>query len=1013
MEIDQIFVGIHVRCARLVSSLVPRPVRALLQAGSLLLSLFLLTSLIWLHHQHIHPQGTHYTRSHDGSSDASSPTSGSFPSLVEWMQGSDVLRVRIEPPNSDYELWPATGWSGWWNDRDRIAVSRHSYDDQTAHEDETGEQRGAVGDSMRRQQQQPQEVSAEVSAHPSQRTSTFTLRHVNRPPNFSSSPALPLRSHSQSTPQSQLGATATAPLAASPSHVYEYALHKGYFLLPASLYARHRVVTTTVTLSASHRAFGPFPLSFFTYHLYGYDSIVLNHLIRQMRTGFMRSAATNDIYTLSGGNTNKPRETHHTHNTTAQSTSSEQQPVTTLHRLGHLLYLLFFKSELLVTTLFLFFATTTLVSSTLTQTQLRMLHFTDQLRQHIRLHLPIVGLVLEHTMQSLSFVPVVVGILFFLFEFFNDQVLAFLLLMLVWLCESYTVLFTRTATSMLYFPKLFALYFLMFSVYFFSFPYGFHYIAMGLTASQLYTCILYYWFEYEIPAVEAGDISIHRPRMLVLRRADGGEREREEASAGHARGHSDDRSEQAGSAAATGAERGRDSVGQQELSARLQSARDARDVQHPRTSRERAVRANQSALLDDGEANEFEFSRRPLPRISTSSTAAPSRTAVSIGPASAATYSASLLPVPSALSMSTSAPGQAVRAVSGPSSASLVPELFSPLSSASPAHVPTSLSQLSMIPSSALSASDVQADVALQRLQSLPLLLQTLLGHTQQLKAQYAAPASPRRSHSHSSGQHRGRAASSAVSPTLSPLLHSKDETALSLAAISLPGVSLASEESKEQPDASSPRVAAVTAAAGLSNEPGALHKALLDQLSNVLQVALYTLTALVQHPPAATSAHTLNTSTWTSHSATAAVRSVAAAVRLSLPVVGDAAAGGDVGASVADVQSQAMPTSPVSRSSLSPRSSPTPPPRASPPSSHRTSSSFSSPSVTQASVPVRRLLFSERLSAGGTAAFGRAGGPAAVVAGAAGAASGSSRASSALDSEPASPDSASDAPMM
>ena len=992
MEIDQIFVGIHVRCARLVSSVVPRPLRSLLQAGSLLLSVFLLASLIWLHHQHIHPQGTHYSLTSSNASTSS--TNGGFPSLVEWMHGSDVLRLCIEPPSGQYDMWRARGWSGWWSDRDRIAVVTQSYSEQNDKDDESAADTVAV--------------SAEVSSHPSQHQSTFTLRHVNRPPNFSSSPALPSsqsHSHSHSSPDP------ISELACSPRHVYEYAPHKGYFLLPASLYSRHRVVSTTVTMPASHRAFGAFPLSFFTYHVYGYDSIVLNHLIRQMRVGFMRNANTNDIYTLSGTSRHKPHDIHST--PAAAIPTVEQQPVSTLHRLGHLLYLLFFKSELLVTTLFLFFATTTLVSSTLTQTQLRMLHFTDQLRQHIRLHLPIVGLVLEHTMQSLSFVPVVVGILFFLFEFFNDQVLAFLLLMLVWLCESYTVLFTRTTTSMLYFPKLFALYFLMFSVYFFSFPYGFHYIAMGLTASQLYTCILYYWFEYEIPAVEAGDISIHRPRMLVLRRADGGEREREEADAAHARGEGADRVRGAETGAAAAVERGREgAVGsREELVARLLSSHEDREAQQgDPTSGTSSRSASSTDVHDDGDVNEFEFSRRPLPRISTSSSSVPARSAVSIAPASANPYSTSSLPVPSVLSTSLSAPGQVIRPSSTSSTTSLEPDLASPLPPALHSPMPTS-SPLPSVPSSSTSYSsalDAHTEAGLQRLHSLTPLLHTLLRHTQQLKAQYSAPASPRHFHSHSSSHsHRARAAS-AVSPTLSPLAH-KDETILDDApslSITPPAVSLASEESKEQPTVTSPRAARVL------NEPGVLHKLMLDQLSNVLQVSLYALTTLLHNPPH-TSASAANTSIpSTSHSS--ANIAAPALIPLALPLPSEATVGG----TVSNVHSLPVPSSPVSRSPRSPRlpATPSPPPlplpRSSPPSSHRTSSSFSlSPSVSS-SAPVRRLVFGQRSS--GSTAVGAAVPSVTAGAAAASASSGSIGHSGAVDSEePASPDPASEAPMM
>ena len=1043
MEIDQIFVGIHVRCARLVSSLVPRPVRSALQAASLLLSLFLLASLIWLHHQHIHPQGTHYSLAlaHLNSSSApaasppssaSSPSlgSGGFPSLVEWMRDSDVLRVRIEPPSSDYDLWRARGWASWWADRDRIDVRKQTHGE--AHEEreiaqttEEAEDGGTAADGAL--------IAAEVSPHPSQQQhcSTFTLRHVNRPPNYSSSPALSsphTHSDERVTATSVPTSTSSASPASSPSprHVYEYAHHKGYFLLPASLYARHRVVTTTVTLSAAHRAFGPFPLSFFTYHLYGYDSIVLNHLIRQMRSGFMRNAHTSDIYTISSQSQQHAHSSQYQYQYQYQSHSQEHEStgagavptaasLSTLHRLSHLLYLLFFKSELLVTTLFLFFATTTLVSSTLVQTQLRMLHFTEQLRQHVRLHLPIVGLVLEHTMQSLSFVPVVVGILFFLFEFFNDHVLAFLLLVLVWLCESYTVLFTRTATAMLYFPKLFALYFLMFAVYFFSFPYGFHYIAMGLTASQLYTCILYYWFDYEIPAVEAGDISIHRPRMLVLRRADGGDREREEAHSSHVRSEQGDRL--------------RGPVEQGRGSHDVTESRDTVALSSP------AVRSERSASVDDSsDVHEFEFSRRSLPRISTSSTLAPARSAVSLAPAlaSAASYPTSLLPVPTALSASSSAPGSQVvpRRASGASHATLLSELATlPPSGLSPAPTSASLSSVSAPAAQPASSHDAEAEAALQRLHSLPPLLHTLLRNTQRLKAQYAPPASPSPRHSHghfSPPSHRARAASAhSVSPTLSssPSIasgqSSKDELRLlsdarQALSLTLPPMSLSSEDCDEQKElpraATSPRAVTV----GLVYEAAALHKVLLDQLSNVLQVALYALTTLVQQPPPPASALSFHLPPTAS----------LAAGELGSGGVGSGSGSGAVFGLAA--HSLPVPTSPVCRSPRSPQPSatPPPPPRSSPPSAHRTAAAHC-PSPAQsgqqphtpsaAAAPVRRLVFSqpstscdEPSTAEREAEIGSTSAASASHAAAGGSVRGRGPAS-----EPASPDSDSDAPMM
>lgn len=46
-----------------------------------------------------------------------------------------------------------------------------------------------------------------------------------------------------------------------------------------------------------------------------------------------------------------------------------------------------------------------------------------------------------------------VGILFFLFEFFSDQLLAFMVLSVVWLCEVYSVVSVRTRMCIRFFPQ--------------------------------------------------------------------------------------------------------------------------------------------------------------------------------------------------------------------------------------------------------------------------------------------------------------------------------------------------------------------------------------------------------------------------------------------------------------------------------------------------------------------------------------------------------------------------------
>ena len=692
----------------------------------------------------------------------------------------------------------------------------------------------------------------------------------------------------------------------SPVYQYDYAQHKGYLLLPSFLYLHHNVVMTTVRLPASHRAFGPFPVSFFTYHLFGYDSLMLNHLMRQLSVGFMRSGHSGDIFTLGSKQELKTEDEEEREPSPLSPPAAAAASVVVLlpvplSRLLHLLYQLVLKTELLVTTLFLFFATTTLVSSTLTATQLRMLHFTDQLRQHLRLQLPVVGLVLEHTMQSLSFVPVVVGILFFLFEFFNSQVLAFLLLMLVWLCESFTVLFCRCEASMTYFPKLFALYFVMFAVYFFSFPYGFHSIAMALTASQLYTSICYFTFHYELPAVLQSRISIHRPRMLVLRRSEGQAQVQQR--------NTDVRGRQPAAAAAAGQREERRRGGREgELLAHLLGLwEDRPEQQQQREEEEKAELRRQRE--DDTEEGGLEFSRWQLRSSRAPPSASPSavvdseseqrgwrRERWAVAVASSAFSASQSSSASSPLSMQH--PTTSLSLLTGASSGQAEPAAPSPLSQSPPSRslsssashpssfditIPTSAStspiipnlapspstprassasspSLPLSPSSSSSSSTEAHSEALQHLQSLPHLLATMIRNTQQLRALHHPPSSPVPAHR---SRRRSRAAS-AASDSLSPLpkdatpssppvrqaashsLHppSRPHSLVMLAPLS------AFDESKEETAAAASLPPPPPPPPSAVAESRELHRAVLDQLAYVLQVSLFVLRTLVQTQP-------------------------------------------------------------------------------------------------------------------------------------------------------------------
>merc|ERR1719487_1513393 len=134
----------------------------------------------------------------------------------------------------------------------------------------------------------------------------------------------------------------------------------------------------------------------------------------------------------------------------------------------------------LLTSFFLFFTTSTLVSYTLRETQSRMLHFTHLLQLHTQRDQPIAALVMTHIIESLVFVPILLGMLFFMFEFFaGDRLLAFYVLSLVWMCEVFSVVSLRTVASMRLFSRSYLCYFTLFHLYLLHFPVvGFSHMAL-------------------------------------------------------------------------------------------------------------------------------------------------------------------------------------------------------------------------------------------------------------------------------------------------------------------------------------------------------------------------------------------------------------------------------------------------------------------------------------------------------------------------------------------------------
>jgi len=179
------------------------------------------------------------------------------------------------------------------------------------------------------------------------------------------------------------------------------------------------------------------------------------------------------------------------------------------------LYKLLAKMGVFLRTSFLFFFCTTLVSFTLRETQERMLDFTRELSRRVRQSISLSDLITTHLVQNLVFVPIMLGMMFFLIEFYDgDKFLAFSISSIVWSVEGFSLVCLRSSQGLSYFPYFFFLLFLLFHVYQTAFQdHGFVYLALTVVWCFMLHSMIFFWHRYELPALVRGHVSIDRPRM--------------------------------------------------------------------------------------------------------------------------------------------------------------------------------------------------------------------------------------------------------------------------------------------------------------------------------------------------------------------------------------------------------------------------------------------------------------------------------------------------------------------
>ncbi|KAK4254413.1 hypothetical protein QN277_009799 [Acacia crassicarpa] len=233
--------------------------------------------------------------------------------------------------------------------------------------------------------------------------------------------------------------------------------------------------TVNISISARHPCFGNRWQQLLINRVVGYDTILMNSLLTYSGgRGYFYNYQTDEVYNL----------------------SYVEAPPEGLARFVDYPETM---SWVLMLSLFLTFTTTMSLSFIIREIQTHARQFTVQLRHHAQGRLPTVQPIFALVTELLIFVPIMAIFSSFLFYCYDDELIAFTVMALVWLCELFALVRARPPVSM----KLFICFYSMaFHIYFFSYEYGFSYLALSTTACFMLHLISYYWNRFELPALQ-------------------------------------------------------------------------------------------------------------------------------------------------------------------------------------------------------------------------------------------------------------------------------------------------------------------------------------------------------------------------------------------------------------------------------------------------------------------------------------------------------------------------------
>ncbi|CAB9507407.1 Tumour-associated protein [Seminavis robusta] len=278
---------------------------------------------------------------------------------------------------------------------------------------------------------------------------------------------------------------------------FTYAKTKGYALLSPDLsepLRAHGISTQIVAVSKTDvRCFGEPFLQTAIFHVLGHDLVMMNWLLAISNgTGYVHNPRTEETVDLGKLNILNVR------NTRARPTGD----------FGALFGLVPWirpwasKVRTVIKTCLIYFISTNLVSFLLRVAQESLLELALQIRSHQEENRSIIPLFVTHVADAFVFVPITVGVLFYLREFYQgDWVIALSVLGIVFVGELFSFVSVRTAQGIFFFPRAFFLLFFLVHSYIFSFPFAFSNLAMFMIICFMMESFTFFWNRYEVPAV--------------------------------------------------------------------------------------------------------------------------------------------------------------------------------------------------------------------------------------------------------------------------------------------------------------------------------------------------------------------------------------------------------------------------------------------------------------------------------------------------------------------------------